>query len=53
MRLWMPFFFGQLDMTLMQFPETGPEVAAGGIFKFAKNARIGVISARRTTSRPA
>jgi hypothetical protein len=37
MRLWTPLFFGQLDMTLMQFPETGPDVAAGTIFKFAKS----------------
>jgi hypothetical protein len=32
-------FLWAMDMTLMQFPETGPEVAAGRIFKFAKKKR--------------
>jgi hypothetical protein len=42
-------FLGQLDIALMQFPETGPEVAAGRIFKVRKkNAKVDVISARQT-----
>ncbi len=29
-----------IGLTLMQFPETGPEVAAGRIFKFAKTRKL-------------
>jgi len=48
----MPLFFGQLDMTSLQFPETGPEVAAGKIFKFTKNRKFTLFETRRTMLRP-